>query len=78
MSALRGLHPFIVFGRSRLALGHDESRRAVLLAMVRADEKEPHVTIREAALVEPEELVQQLLDKGMAVGVVPLLATKDG
>ena len=36
--------------------------------MVRADEKEPHVTIREAALVEPEEdLVQQLLDKGMAV-----------
>lgn len=92
-----------VFGTSMaaveagLALGHDESRRAVLLAMVRADAKEPHVTIREAALVDPEEdlveamvanhadtllvplraypeffverkeLVQQLLDKGMAV-----------
>lgn len=61
-----------------LALGRDEARRGVLLAMVRADAHEPHVTIKEAALVEPEEdLLEAMVANHADALVVPLKAYPD-
>lgn len=74
----------VVFGTTMasvdagLMVRRDESRKGILTAFVRADEKEPHVTIEGADLLNPsDDLVLKMQEKNAQVLMVPHSAYPD-